>query len=301
MISFLNQKFSGIRHNFRGGYNNLTDKIETIFIPSPETRLERLRAGNGTLADYNYFIKLIGVAKKDYTDSTSIEFISCAAEAHTIIEVTSRTPKNFFVISATNKFQKIYGFPDCIVVEKVATKIDGTIQVFIKIKSTYEVKALTSANPKSFITNVSESLIDKSTRFDPVVKKLGPDCTQNLVILRDRGLTGHSNIPDDELLKLAKDAIKSGKIEVYVMPESSSSTEGWLTVFTRTDRCPKSSKELLDTIIRNKQERPKLLSRISDNIYHNTDLWGKYFLVIRAYIFTRVRYCIYKLNNTFNI
>jgi hypothetical protein len=85
------------------------------------------------------------------------------------------------------------------------------------------------------------------------------------------------------------------------MPESSSSTEGWLTVFTRTDRCPKSSKELLDTIIRNKQERPKLLSRISDNIYHNTDLWGKYFLVIRAYIFTRVRYCIYKLNNTFNI
>ena len=44
---------------------------------------------------------------------------------------------------------------------------------------------------------------------------------------------------------------------------------------TRTDRCPKFSKELLDTIIRNKQERPKLLSHISDNIYHNTDLWDQ--------------------------
>jgi uncharacterized protein YlaI len=156
-------------------------------------------------------------------------------------------------MAPTQKFQKTYGFYDCVVVEKV----DGIENVYVVIKDMFESKALLSSKIDSFITNVNTSIKNKTIRFDPISKILSPDCTKNIVIFRGRVLEGHSDLSDADLKKILKSRL-GDDVNIYIIPENTA--EIWLPGSSLEECTPQT---LLENLERNIEERPKLLSSIS--------------------------------------
>lgn len=253
MLSFVNKKFAFMERKMRIGLNYLTDQVEYIFKPDNITRIERVLNGKGTVVDYNYIFKLTGVSQRYISDPTSSEFLSCVAEAHTVIQVTIKFSPHYYVMAPTQKFQKTYGFYDCVVVEKV----DGIENVYVVIKDMFESKALLSSKIDSFITNVNTSIKNKTIRFDPISKFLSPDCTKNIVIFRGRVLEGHSDLSDADLKKILKSRL-GDDVNIYIIPENTA--EMWLPGSSLEECTPQT---LLENLERNIEERPKLLSSIS--------------------------------------